>query len=100
MKSWENLTLDEQFASVRRDLERLLVAYQQLNERISALSEHLVRVEAMTDHRAAGKGEDYKFDQRIIMAVDRGRGVCRRARVTLARFLRADKLPYCGQGFL
>ncbi|MGC2081310.1 MAG: hypothetical protein WA728_35910 [Xanthobacteraceae bacterium] len=57
MMGWENLTLNEKFASVRRDLERLLVAYQQLNERISALSEHLARVEAIA-FRAAGKGEE------------------------------------------
>jgi hypothetical protein len=55
--TWENLTSDERFASIRRDFGRFLDAYQQLNGRLAALSEHLIHVEAIAI-RAAGVAEE------------------------------------------
>jgi hypothetical protein len=45
MPTWEDSAINEKFDSLRRDVTRIFVAYQDLNRRVSALAEHLTRVE-------------------------------------------------------
>lgn len=44
-KGWNDLTVEEKFGSARRDLARLLKAYQDLDERTAGVARQLGRIE-------------------------------------------------------